>query len=523
MQQAHERTATLCPATGRSFRDFGYGSLMLALGDVLAGRYRLKELLGTGGMASVYRAVDIRLDRDVAVKLLAPGPAADAMAGERFLREARAMAALSHPAIVAIFDVEWFAPDGEHGPFLVMELVPGGTLAERLGVEGRLPPEAVADILEPIASALGAIHAAGLVHRDVKPQNILLGPSGPKLADLGVVRLLDTGLTAELTAPDTTLGTLRYLAPEVLDGQPAGPPADAFALAMVGFRALTGRLPRPAATLGELVAEVHRPAPLVSEVAPELGRGYDDAFTAALEIDPATRADVATFASALRGAVAAALPTSPQEIEPIASTLADAPTEALPSGTVAGSQPPELRSTTKRLPTSTVGLESPSRRPGAHASRPSAIAAMALVAVVVLAAFAIGLLLAGVLWLPGTGGADGPAQATPSPTAPAPTATLPAEPPPDPLSAAIAEARAAVEAARGGADGLKGNEANDLLKEVSEIEIAAAEGDLAEAGEKARKVEERVHELIDKDELGGPEASRLLAAAKALVDLLPAD
>ena len=125
---------------------------MLAPGVMLAGRYRLGEQLGTGGMATVYRAVDIRLHREVAIKLLALDRASSPTIAERFLREARAMAALNHPAIVAIFDVEWSAPGGEHGPFLVMELVSGGTLAERLTTEPRLGPEMVADLADRIAS-----------------------------------------------------------------------------------------------------------------------------------------------------------------------------------------------------------------------------------------------------------------------------------------------------------------------------------------------------------------------------------
>jgi hypothetical protein len=506
---------------------------MVGPGDVLAGRYRLVELLGTGGMAAVYRAVDIRLDRDVAVKLLALGPAPDAAAGERFLREARAMAALSHPAIVAIFDVEWFAPGGEHGPFLVMELVRGGTLADRLDAEGRLPPATVADILAPIASALGAIHAAGLVHRDVKPQNILLGPAGPKLADLGVVRLVDGGVASELTAPETTLGTLRYLAPEVVDGQAAGPPADAFALAVVGFRALTGRLPRPAATLAELVAEAHSPVPLVSAVAPELGRGYDSAFRAALDIDPATRAGVATFSAALQKAVGAAQPASPPTAQPIASTVADAPTqsddatqgdaptEAFPTVQVPQVRPPAMGTTAGPRRVGEAPANQPPRVPRAGRPRPSALGGAGLVTVVALAALLVGVLLTRGLGTLGTG-ATGPsstAPATPTATVPAPTVST--EPTSDAVASAIAEVRAAIDAARGGADGLKGNEANDLLKSVAEIETAVRKGDLTNAGEKARKVEERVRELIDKHQLGGPAANRLLAAVTALADLLP--
>jgi serine/threonine-protein kinase len=173
---------------------------MVAPGDILAGRYHIESAVGKGGMANVHRAVDIRLGREVAIKLLTRQRVATATVSERFLREARAMAAIDHPSIVAIYDVEWSAPGGEHGPFLVMEFVPGGTLAERIDSRGPLPPEQVVDLVDRMASALAAMHAVGLVHRDVKPQNILLGAAGPKLADLGLVRLTDRndGIAANL-------------------------------------------------------------------------------------------------------------------------------------------------------------------------------------------------------------------------------------------------------------------------------------------------------------------------------------
>ncbi|MEW6223647.1 MAG: serine/threonine-protein kinase [Chloroflexota bacterium] len=487
---------------------------MLVPGALLAGRYRLEELLGRGGMATVYRAVDIRLHREVAVKVLAHDQAASATAAERFLREARAMAALSHPAIVPIFDVEWSAPGGEHGPFLVMELVSGGTFAERLATEGRLDPGEVADLIDRLASALAAMHAAGLVHRDVKPHNILLGPSGPKLADLGVVRLTDpaTSPASELTTSDTTLGTLRYLAPEVLHGAPAGPAADTFALAMVAFLALTGRSPRPTATLGELIDVADHPAPRVSEAAPGLGERYDDVFAAALDPDPRNRTDVVTFASGLRRAVAMSGSRPALAAAPSAVALADATTELVPTPA-------------RMAPGGAARRRAPARRGFRAMAALTLIATLGLVALGVMAS---GLLLPGRDASPRV--ADGPGTdnaattlpgSSPSPSAtPPPTPTAPPEPTVDLVEAALGDLRVAIEGARGGG-GLKGNETNDLLKDVAEIERALADGKLDKAGELARKLADRVRGLVDKGDVEGADGERLLAAATTLARLLP--
>jgi serine/threonine protein kinase len=191
---------------------------MSLVGRKLGGRYRLDSILGTGGMATVYRAQDLRLERPVAVKVLSAELAADASFAKRFDREARALAALSHPAVVSVFDVG----EEEGEPWLVMELVEGETLAERIERSGGIDPTEAIPILISVVQGLGALHAAGFVHRDVKPQNVLLSAAGgARLADFGLVR--GRGSRA-LTAPGTTLGTLAYLAPEILAGGPPRPP-----------------------------------------------------------------------------------------------------------------------------------------------------------------------------------------------------------------------------------------------------------------------------------------------------------
>src|SRR5450759_2443495 len=161
---------------------------MPIVGDVLADRYRIESVLGAGGMASVYRATDLRLDRQVAVKVLAANLAADARFAERFSREAVAMAGFSHPNIAAVYDVEPGDPTTGREPFYVMEFCAGGSLADRLRASGRLPPAALVPMVVAISDALAELHRRGIIHRDVKPANILFTDDRPKLADFGIAR-----------------------------------------------------------------------------------------------------------------------------------------------------------------------------------------------------------------------------------------------------------------------------------------------------------------------------------------------
>jgi Protein kinase domain len=248
---------------------------MSLLGQVLAGRYRLDQVIGAGGMATVYRARDERLDRDVAVKVLAANLAADPVVGERFAQEARALAAFTHPSLVAVYDVGDEADD----PFFVMELIDGPTLADRLD-SGSLPVEEAVPLLASVGEGLGALHAQGFVHRDVKPHNILLGAgTAPRLADFGLVRGDGAG---DLTAPGTAIGTMAYLAPEVLAGEQATPSADVYALGVVAYQTLTGRLPFPTASLPALVAAQKAPLVPPSAAAPWLGKAFDEVIGRAL-------------------------------------------------------------------------------------------------------------------------------------------------------------------------------------------------------------------------------------------------
>jgi serine/threonine-protein kinase len=221
---------------------------------MIAGRYRLDEQIGAGGMAEVWRGRDEELDRTVAIKILAPG--ADRA---RFDREGRAAAALAHPNIVQVFDVG--QTDGR--PFIVQEYVPGGSLEERLAGGERLSGEEIQLLAEDVAAGLAHAHARGLVHRDLKPSNLLFDADGrTKIADLGIARLegADT-----LTETGAIVGTAAYLSPEQALGQPATPATDVYAFGVILYRLISGRLPFESEHPLEL-ARMHverRPRPLV--------------------------------------------------------------------------------------------------------------------------------------------------------------------------------------------------------------------------------------------------------------------
>ncbi|WP_328477102.1 serine/threonine protein kinase [Actinoplanes sp. NBC_00393] len=218
-----------------------------APGLLLASRYRLVTLLETGGMAQVWRAVDELLDRPVAVKL----PAGDTRAAHLAWREARLAARLSHPGIAAVHDYrEAVRPDGSVAPFVVMELLSGETVAARL-VDGPIPWGEAVSIGTAVAEALAAAHAAGVVHRDIKPGNVMLCPGG--------VKLLDFGISAAAGEPDdddtgATFGTPAYAAPERLDGKPAEPATDLYGLGVLLFEMVAGEPPYSVDTWEELAA-----------------------------------------------------------------------------------------------------------------------------------------------------------------------------------------------------------------------------------------------------------------------------
>ncbi|GGV15420.1 serine/threonine protein kinase [Streptomyces griseoflavus] len=206
------------------------------VGQVLDGRYRVDARIAVGGMATVYRAMDTRLDRILALKVMHPSLAADASFVERFIREAKSVARLAHPNVVQVFD------QGAEGAYvyLAMEYIAGCTLRDVLRERGALQPRAALDILEPVLAALGAAHRAGFVHRDMKPENVLIGDDGRvKVADFGLVRAVDS----VTNTTGTVLGTVSYLAPEQIDAGVADPRVDVYACGILLYEMLTGEKP----------------------------------------------------------------------------------------------------------------------------------------------------------------------------------------------------------------------------------------------------------------------------------------
>ena len=226
---------------------------------VLGGRYRLIEPIGEGGMSVVWRAHDEVLDRQVAVKVLAAS-AVDSAARARILSEAQAAARLAHPHITSVHDYGETRDDGDLVPYVVMELVSGPTLAERLKA-GRLPVRTAVLIGAQVASALAAAHARGLVHRDVKPSNVILSPAGAKVVDFGLAAV--AGDTAE-SEEQVIWGTPAYLAPERLTTGEVVPASDVYALGLLLYRMLTGGPPWKADTITQMLRahEYAEPAPL---------------------------------------------------------------------------------------------------------------------------------------------------------------------------------------------------------------------------------------------------------------------
>src|SRR4051812_46807673 len=266
-------------------------------------RYRLERPLGHGGMASVHLARDTELDRLVALKLLAENLGGDESVHRRFVREARLAARLSHPNVVSVFDA------GEDGgrPYIVMEYVEGENLAELLARRGRLPPDEAHGLAAQAARGLAHAHEAGLVHRDVKPQNLILRRDGTvKIADFGIARAAET----TITVAGTVLGTAAYLAPEQALGEEVTAAADVYSLGAVLYELLTARPPFEFETLADLADQQQRmEVTPVRDLAPEVPPELEDVVMRCLARNPAYRpASAGELARVLSGDEA---PTQP--------------------------------------------------------------------------------------------------------------------------------------------------------------------------------------------------------------------
>jgi len=270
-----------------------------------AERYRLDSRIATGGMGEVWRATDTVLGREVAVKLLKTEYADDATFRSRFETEARHAAALHHPGIAAVFDVgEGSSTDGSGHPrpFLVMELVNGQPLSALVSGGRELDPAAVRDLLAQVGEALGAAHRAGIIHRDVKPANLIVTPQGKvKVTDFGIARAADG---VGITRTGAVMGTPQYLSPEQAEGRPATAASDVYALGVVAFECLAGRRPFDAESpVATALAHLRNPVP---DLPPNIPADLAAVVKRALSKNPAERyVDGAAFAAALRDPAAA--------------------------------------------------------------------------------------------------------------------------------------------------------------------------------------------------------------------------
>lgn len=285
----------------------------------LLGRYQLEERIGGGGMAEVFRATDLQLQRPVAVKIPHAYLAADPILVERLRQEARIVSTLEHPGIVKVYDYG----EDEGQPFLVMELVPGSSLGELLAVEGPLPFPRVREIVLDLLSALEHAHSRGVLHRDIKPQNVLVTPEGSaRLVDFGIAQ---ASAAATVTSPGQVVGSVHYLAPERLTGQPATVASDLYAVGVLLYLLLAGRLPFEGDLAAVVAAQqqLQRPPP-PSRWRSGLPEWMDGVVDRALAKDPVARyASAAEMSEDLRRLAAAAheaptvrLPISATPVEP---------------------------------------------------------------------------------------------------------------------------------------------------------------------------------------------------------------
>ncbi len=254
------------------------------VGQLLDGRYRVQSRIARGGMATVYLALDIRLDRTVALKVMHRSLAEDPQFVRRFIGEAKSVASLSHPNIVQVFDQ---GTDGDH-VYLSMEYVPGKTLRDVLRSRGRLPAREALEIMIPVLAALGAAHQAGLIHRDVKPENVLLTDDGRvKVVDFGLARAVEA---SNQTKTGMMIGTIAYMSPEQVTAGVADARSDVYAAGIMLFELITGRQPYEGETpMSIAYRHVHDSVPLPSSIVPETPQPVDTVVAAATNRDPAMR------------------------------------------------------------------------------------------------------------------------------------------------------------------------------------------------------------------------------------------
>ena len=375
------------PSMDRGWAGTGDAVSEVGAPQVLAGRYEVGPVLGQGGMARVCRGTDTVLGRAVAIKLFrADVDPADA---SRIATESRTLAVLNHPGLVGVYDAGISQDGTDATPFLVMELVDGPTLASCC-LDGSLSAAEVARIGADLAEALAHVHANGVVHRDVKPANILLDASRrAKLTDFGIARIVDS---ARHTATGLTIGTAPYLSPEQVTGAAVGPPTDVYALGLVLLECLTGRREYPGNGVESALARLHRPPAIPAELAAP----WPELIAAMTAEAPQDRPGAGDVAAALRssGALTGAVPAAVTAVLPRLDPPAGMPLRPI------------------RRPTR-PGPAGPGRRLSALVDRIGLAGSIALVAAVLLVA-----IIALILLIAGGSGSPTP-KATPGGSAPA--------------------------------------------------------------------------------------------------------
>jgi eukaryotic-like serine/threonine-protein kinase len=488
---------------------------------VLADRYELGPVLGQGGMARVHQGVDRQLDRRVAIKVLAPPFDRDDEFVERFRREARAAAGLSHPNIVAVFDSG--SDDGTH--FIVTELVEGKTLADRLR-DGPMPPADAVGVAVDIARALAAAHALGLIHRDIKPGNVMLLPDGRvKVVDFGIARAAGSDT---LTHTGVVLGSTAYLSPEQAGGQPVDERADLYSLGCVLYEMLTGRVPfradTPIATMYRHVNEDAPPPSTIAPVQPEL----EDVVLRCLEKDPKRRfASAAELEAALLAVPLArggdtmrlenvgAAETQPVGPVDAAETQPVGPGNAVAGGAIAAGAIGAVAADdaeTEPVPAAAAdggGLGSrrtaPSHAPPrriARGRRPWLIAALVVALLVALAGVLVA--IAGDTLPTRASARDAAREAAQN--------ALPPETPPT-----FANAWSGLIAAIGSAqakENISDHAAEELVKDADELLGAYREGDSEKVGESLQHLDEHLAKAVEDGEIS-PAAANAVEAAIA--------
>src|SRR5918997_2202237 len=274
-----------CRITRLAFCSRTKGRMSETRRTVLDDRYDVVRPLGSGGMGEVYLARDRVLGRDVALKVLRKQYAGDGEFAERFKREAMSVASLSHPNIVQVYDR---GETEEGSSYIAMEYVPGGTLKERISREGSLEAADAAGLGAQVAEALGAAHDRGMVHRDIKPQNVLLAArGGAKVADFGIAR---AGSSATISRTGSVMGTAGYMSPEQALGKPATPESDLYSLGVVLYEALTGQLPYTAESpVAVSMKHLNEPLRPPIELNPRIPRGMNALVKKLLAKDPEDR------------------------------------------------------------------------------------------------------------------------------------------------------------------------------------------------------------------------------------------